>query len=76
MIMDIKLFCEGISKGLLGIVLVGVLIFVPAGTFDFLYGWILMGILFIPMVIVGFILMFKNPELLKKRLKAKETDKG
>ena len=55
-----------------GVVLVGALIFLPAGTFSFFYGWLLMGILFIPMFCVGIVMMFKNPELLKKRLQAKE----
>ena len=67
-----KLFVQAIAKFLLGVVLVGVLIFLPAGTLSYVYGWVLMGILFIPMFVAGFVMMAKNPELLKKRLNAKE----
>ena len=70
--MTTKLFIQAIIKFFLGVVLVGALIFLPAGTFSFFYGWLLMGILFIPMFCVGIVMMFKNPELLKKRLQAKE----
>lgn len=66
------LLIQAIVKFFSGIVLVGFLIFAPAGTFSFAEGWLLMGILFIPMFIAGIIMMIKNPELLKKRLKAKE----
>lgn len=70
--MTIKLFFEAIIKFLLGAILVGLLIFVPTGTVLFFNGWLLMGVLFIPMFIAGIIMMFLNPELLKKRLNAKE----
>lgn len=70
-----KLFFEAIFKFLLGVILIGLLIFLPAGTFNYLNGWIFMGILFIPMFIVGIIMMIKNPTLLKSRLKAKEKQK-
>lgn len=70
-----KLFIQAISKFLMGIALVGLLIFLPAGTFLFFNGWLFMGILFVPMFIVGTIMMFKNPELLQKRLNAKEKQK-
>lgn len=73
--MTIKLFFEAIIKFLLGVVLVGLLIFLPAGTLDYLFGWIFMGILFIPMFIVGIIMMIKNPTLLASRLNAKEKQK-
>lgn len=69
--MTTKLFFQAITKFLLGIVLVGLLIFLPAGTL-FFNGLLLMGILFVPMFFAGIIMMFKNPELLKKRLDAKE----
>lgn len=68
-----KLFLQAIAKFLLGVVLVGALIFLPAGTFAFPGGWLLMGILFVPMFAAGLIMMAKNPGLLKSRLKAKET---
>ena len=70
--MNLKLFIQAILKFLLGVVLVGALIFLPAGTLSYTYGWLLMGILFVPMFIAGFVMMAKNPELLKKRLNAKE----
>ena len=67
-----KLFVEAVCKFTLGVVLVGLLIFLPAGTIKYLNGWIFMGLLFIPMFIVGIIMMIKNPHLLKSRLEAKE----
>ena len=70
--MSAKLFFQAITKFLLGIVLVGLLIFLPAGTFLFPNGWLFMGILFIPMFLAGIVMMFKNPDLLKRRLNAKE----
>lgn len=70
--MTAKLFIQAILKFSLGLVLVGLLIFLPAGSFSFINGWILMGILFVPMFFAGFVMMFKNPGLLKKRLDAKE----
>lgn len=70
--MSIKLFIQAITKIFLGIVLVGLSIFLPAGTIFFANGWLLIGILFVPMFFAGIVMMFKNPELLKKRLKAKE----
>lgn len=70
-----KLFFEAILKMFLGIVITGLLIFIPAGTIDFLNGWIFMCILFAPMFVAGLVLMIRNPELLKQRLDAKETQK-
>lgn len=72
--MTIELFFQAILKFLSGIVLLGVLIFLPAGTLYYWNGWMLMGILFIPMFLVGIVMMFKNPDLLKKRLNAKEKE--
>ncbi len=70
--MTMNLFFGAITKFLLGVVSVGVLIFLPAGTFSFFNGWLLMGILFIPMFFAGIVMLFKNPDLLKSRLDAKE----
>lgn len=70
-----KLLFDAAVKFLLGVLLVGALIFLPAGTLSFFNGWLLMGILFIPMLIAGSVLLFKNPSLLQKRLAAKEGDK-
>ena len=70
--MTAKLFFAAIIKFLVGVALVGALIFVPAGSLGFAYGWALMAILFVPMLLVGIVMMLKKPELLKKRLDAKE----
>ena len=67
-----NLFLQAILKFILGLFTIGLLIFIPAGTLNYWNGWIFMGILFIPMFVAGIILMFKNPELLRKRLNAKE----
>jgi len=69
-----KLFFEAIIKFTLGVLIVGLLIFLPAGTLNYWNAWLLMGLLFIPMFIAGIILMIKNPDLLKKRLDAKEKE--
>lgn len=70
-----KLFVQAISKIILGIILVGLFIFLPAGSFAYFNGWLLMGILFVPMFVAGIVMMFKKPELLEKRLSAKEEQK-
>ena len=74
-----KLMLEALSKFICGLLLVGLLIFLPAGTFSYTYGWLLIGLLFAPMLIAGFVMLAKSPEFLKKRLDAKEkqgTQKG
>ena len=71
--MTIKLFTEAITKIFFGIALIGLLIFLPAGTLSFFNGWLLMVILFVPMLLSGFVMMFKCPKLLKKRLNTKEN---
>lgn len=68
-----KLFCQAVLKFALGAVLAGALIFLPAGTLQYWNGWLLMGLLFIPMFFAGIVMTLKNPELLKKRLSARET---
>lgn len=70
--MTTKLFIQAITKFILGIILVGLLIFLPAGTLSYFNGWLFMGILFVPVFLAGVVMMLKNPELLKKRLDAKE----
>ncbi|MBO5159567.1 MAG: isoprenylcysteine carboxylmethyltransferase family protein [Lachnospiraceae bacterium] len=70
--MTMKLLFQAITKFILGAVLVGLLIFLSAGTLSFFNGWLFMGILFIPMFLAEILLMLKNPELLGKRLNAKE----
>lgn len=73
--MSFKLFMNAVIKMIAGVVLTGLLIFLPAGTLMFLQGWILILVLFIPMFIAGIVMMFKCPELLKLRLDAKEKQK-
>ena len=70
-----KLFLQAIAKFTLGVVLVGVLIFLPAGTLAFHNGWLLMGILFVPMFAAGLVMLAKNPALLRSRLDAKEKQR-
>ena len=70
--MDAKLFSQALAKYLSGLLLMGVLLFVPAGTFAYWQAWLLLGILFIPMLVAGLILFWKSPDLLRKRLNAKE----
>ena len=70
--MTTKLFIQAMTKYLAGVVLVGLLLFLPAGTFDYWEAWLFIGILFLPMFVAGIILMVRNPELLRKRLNAKE----
>lgn len=70
--MSKKLFLQAIIKFVFGILLVGLLVFLPAGTLRFFSGWLFMGILFIPMFVAGIVMMVKNPKLLESRLNAKE----
>lgn len=70
-----KLFLQAIFKFLLGVVLVATLLFLPAGTFSFFNGWLLMAMLLVPMFVAGMVMLFKNPQLLQKRLDAKEQQK-
>lgn len=69
-----KLFCQAIMKFVVGFLLVGVLLFLPAGTLDYWQAWLFMAILFIPMFLAGIVIMLKNPELLQKRLNADERE--
>lgn len=70
-----KLFLSAILKFSAGVLLVGGLIFLPAGTWNFPGGWLLMGILFIPMFLAGLVMMAKDPNLLRSRLNAKEKER-
>ena len=69
------LFLQALGKFLLGAVVVGLLLFLPAGSLQYWQGWLLMGILFVPMLCAGLVMLAKNPELLRKRLNAKEVEK-
>ena len=70
--MTLKLFIQALTKFLMGLLLVGLLLFLPAGTFAYPQAWLFTGILFVPMFIAGIWLMCRQPELLRKRLSAKE----
>ena len=73
--MDKGLLARALTKFSLGVVLLGLLLFVPAGSLRYWQGWLLMGILFVPMLVAGFVMLFRNPDLLRKRLNAKEEEK-
>ncbi len=70
-----KLLINALIKFIVGLVLVGALLFLPAGTFHFIYGWLFIGLLFTPMLILGTVLFIKAPALLEKRLKTKEKER-
>ena len=70
-----KLALNALAKFLAGLILVGVLLFWPAGSLEYMNGWLFIGLLFIPMLILGIVLMIKSPSLLEKRLNAKEGEK-
>ena len=72
--MDKKLFIQALGKFILGLIVVAALLFIPAGTLRYRDGWLLIIILFVPMFIAGIIIMFRDPELLRKRLNAKEDE--
>ena len=67
-----KLFFQALTKFILGLLLIGLLLFLPAGTLDFWQAWLFIGVLFVPMFFAGIVLMVRQPELLRKRLDAKE----
>lgn len=72
--MESDLILQALKKIILGLIIIGALLFIPAGTLNFPNGWLFISLLFIPMFIVGILLMIKNPYLLKKRLNAKEKE--
>lgn len=72
--MNRTLFMQAVTRFLAGLFMVAVLLFIPAGTWDYPQGWHLMMILFVPMFIAGLVMMKKDPDLLKKRLSVKEKE--
>ena len=72
--MDKKLFIQAITKFVFGFLVIGLLLFIPAGTLNYWNAWLFISILFVPMLIVGIILMIKSPDLLRKRLNSKEKE--
>ena len=73
--MNRNLFVKALTRFFAGVVIVGLLLFLPAGSLHYWQAWLLMGILFVPMFCAGMVMMAKNPELLRKRLNAKEEEK-
>ena len=74
-----KLLLNALAKFVCGLLLVGLLIFLPAGTLAYAGGWLLIGLLFVPMLMAGFVMFFKAPDFLAKRLDVREkqtTQKG
>lgn len=69
-----RLLCQALVKFMVGLLSVGVLLFLPAGTFRYPNGWLFIALLFVPMLILGIVLFLKAPALLKRRLGAKEKD--
>lgn len=72
--MDIKLFFQALSKFLIGLIIICILLFIPAGTINYPNGWLFIALLFIPMLFAGIIMIFKSPDLLRRRLNAKENE--
>ena len=72
--MNAKLFSQALSKFLFGLIIISLLLFIPAGTLNYPNAWLFLALLFIPMFIAGIIMLIKSPELLKKRLNAKEEE--
>lgn len=70
--MNAKLFASALIKFLSGVILLALLLFAPAGTIGWWQGWLLMAVLFVPMFAAGLVMMAKSPDLLRKRLNAKE----
>ena len=73
--MDTKLFFQALSKFLIGFIIICMLLFIPAGTLDYPNGWLFIVLLFIPMFFAGIVMLFKSPDLLRRRLNAKEEEK-
>ena len=73
--MKVKLFFNALTKYLLGLLLTGLLLFLPAGTLRYPNGWLFIGLLFLPMLILGGFMLVKAPDLLQKRLNTKEKEK-
>ena len=72
--MNKKLFFQALSKFLIGLIIICILLFIPAGTLDYPNGWLFIALLFIPMFFAEIIMLFKSPDLLRRRLNAKESE--
>jgi len=73
--MNFRLLSEALIKYIMGVIIVGILVFLPSGTIKFINGWLLMGVVMIPIFIAGLVMFIKNPQLLAKRLDGKEKQK-
>ena len=71
--MDIKLLFQALTKFLIGVVIYGLLIFLPAGSFQYWQGWLMMWVLFLPILFSGISMLLNNPELLRKRIRNEEA---
>ena len=67
-----RLLINALAKYIFGLLLVGLLLFLPAGTLNYRGGWLVIGLLFIPMLVMGAVLLVKTPDLLAKRLRVRE----
>ncbi len=72
--MNCNLLIQAMTKFVAGVLAMGLLLFLPAGTIKYWNAWLLLGILFLPMLMIGIILLRHNPDLLRKRLNTKETE--
>lgn len=70
-----KLLAQGLLKLLSGMLIVGLVLFLPAGSWNYFNGWLFCGLLFLPMLVLGALLLWKAPALLEKRLNTKEQEK-
>lgn len=72
--MDTRLFFQALAKFSIGLIIICLLLFIPAGSLNYLNGWLFIALLFIPMLVAGIVMLSKSPELLKRRLNAKEEE--
>jgi len=69
-----KLIISALTKYIAGLLMVTLMLFLPAGTWNYFNGWLFVGLLFVPMFLLGVVLLIKSPELLEKRLRSKESE--
>lgn len=69
-----KLIISALTKYIAGLLMVGLMLFLPAGTLNYFNGWLFIALLFVPMLLLGVVLLVKSPELLEKRLRSKESE--
>ena len=72
--MDARLLLQALAKFLFGLIAIALLLFLPAGTLNYFNGWLFIALLFVPMLVAGIVMFVKSPELLKRRLNAKEEE--